>query len=238
MKRSFLMSALVLALSSAMAMTACGGGGGSDQPAKDGETATKEGGGDSGGDPVAEATSISEGLQKAVDELFQPIKDADALIDSVTKLPADLKAAKSKVDGKKVLAELKKILDGADPQTEALKLEDDAKKIVQERIDKLKALQKSITSMDQAVKDLGTKIADAATKIPAVGAKAVAKIEVALKNPLAGADTKKKAEEDKKKIEDLIKGFKDKVTEWQKLITDIPAKAKAIPEKFAKAFKG
>jgi len=237
MKRSFLMSALVLALASTMAMTACGGGGGSDQPAKDGDTATKEGEGGSG-DPVEEATKISDGLQKAVDEIFQPIKDADALVDSVTKLPADLKAKKSKADGKKVLAELKKILDGADPATEGLKLEDEAKAIVQERIDKLKALQTSLKNMDQAVKDLGTKIGDAVTKLPAIAAKAVAKIEVTLKNPLAGGDAKKKAEEDKKKIEDLVKGFKDKAAEWQKLITDMPAKAKEIPGKFAKAFKG
>jgi hypothetical protein len=233
MKRSFLMSALVLALASAMAMTACGGGGGSDQPAKDGETA-KEGDGGGGGDPVEQAQKISADLQKAVDDVFQPIKDADALLDSVGKIPADLKAAKSKADPKKIMAEIKKVLDGSgDAQLDAMKLEDDAKKLVQERVDKVKALVASIKNMDEAVKNLGTKIADAAKDIPAVGAKAIAKIEVTLKNPLAGGDAKKKAEEDKKKITDIIDGFKTKVTEWQKLITDMPAKAKDIPKKFA-----
>jgi hypothetical protein len=236
MKRSFLMSALVLALASGMAMTACGGG--TAEPAADGSTPKKEDeGSGGGGDPVDEATKIGTELQKAVDEVFQPIKDADALLDSLGKIPADLKAAKSKADPKKVLAELKKVFEGGDAQTEALKLEDDAKKLVQERVDKVKALATSLKNMDQAVKDLGTKITEAATKIPAVGAKAIAKIEVTLKNPLAGGDAKKKAEEDKKKITDLVDGFKTKVTEWQKLITDMPAKAKALPDKFKALFK-
>jgi hypothetical protein len=236
MKRSFLMSALVLGLAGTMAMTACGGGGGSGEPAKDGDSAGKEGGGGSE-DPVVELQGIADGIQKDVDALFQPIKDADAVLESVAKLPADLKAAKSKVDPKKLMAELKKIVEGADPQLEALKLEEDAKKMVQERIDKVKALVKSVKEIDEAVKALGTRIAEATPKIPAIGAKAIAKVEVALKNPLAGADTKKKAEEDKAKIQGIIDGFKTKVGEWQKLITDMPAKAKDIPKKFATAFK-
>ena len=92
--------------------------------------------------------------------------------------------------------------------------------------------------LDQAVKDLGTKITDAATKVPAIGAKAIAKVEITLKNPLAGGDAKKKAEEDKTKITGIIDGFKGKVGEWQKLISDMPAKAKDIPTKMAGAFKG
>jgi hypothetical protein len=233
MMRSFLMSALVLAL--AASMPACGGG--TDAP-KDGDTAKADEGGDKGtGDPVQDLKAISDGLQKAVDDIFAPLKDADAVIDSVSKLPADLKAMKSKVDPKKLMAELKKILDGADPQVEALKLEDEAKGKVQERIDKMKALVNSIKTMDEKVKELGTKITDAITKVPAVGAKAIAKVEITLKNPLAGGDAKKKAEEDKKTITGVVDGFKAKVTEWQKLITDMPAKAKEIPAKFQNAFK-
>ena len=44
-------------------------------------------------------------------------------------------------------------------------------------------------------------------------------------------------EEDKKKITDIADGFKKKAEEWQKLITDMPAKAKEIPAKFAKIAK-
>jgi len=135
------------------------------------------------------------------------------------------------------MAEVKKVLEGADPELEALKLEDDAKKMVMERVDKLKALVKSVKELDVKVKDLGTKVADAITKIPALGAKAVAKIEITLKNPLAGGDAKKKAEEDKKTLTDIVDGFKTKAAAWQKDLTDIPAKAKEIPAKFAKIGK-
>lgn len=232
MKRSFLMSALVLAL--AASIPACGGG---DAP-KDGSDPAKTDEGDkSGGDPVVELKNISDGIQKAADDIFEPIKNADAVIDSVSKLPDDLKAMKSKVDPKKLMAELKKILDGADPALEALKLEDEAKGKVQERIDKLKALVNSIKTIDDKVKELGTKITDAITKVPAVGAKAMAKIEITLKNPLAGGDAKKKAEEDKKTLTGIIDGFKAKAAEWQKMVTELPGKAKEIPAKFAKAFK-
>src|SRR5262249_46458429 len=152
MKRSFLMSALVLAL--AASIPACGGG--TDAP-KDGSDAAKDEGGDKGtGDPVADVKAITDGIQKSIDDVFAPIKDSDAVLDSISKLPADLKALKSKVDPKKLMAELKKIVDGADPQLEALKLEDDAKAKVQERVDKLKALVNSVKNIDTAVKDLGT----------------------------------------------------------------------------------
>jgi hypothetical protein len=234
MKRTFLMSALVLALASSA--VACGGGaGGTDQPAKDGDAPKKDE--TSNDDPVVELQNISDGLQKAVDEVFQPIKDADALLESIGNLPKDLKALKSKVDSKKLMAEIKKILTGGDPALDGLKLEDDAKAKVQERIDKLKALMASIQNMDVAVKDLGSKIADTVVKVPAVGGKAIAKLEVTLKNPFGSGDVKKKAEEDKAKIGAIVDGFKGKVAEWQKLITDIPAKAKELPGKFAKAFK-
>lgn len=235
MKRSFLMSALVLALAATM-IPACNGG--NSEGAKDGGDAKQEGGGESSGDPVTDLQKVSDDLQKAVDEVFAPIKNADAVIQSVADLPKELKAMKSKVDPKKLMAELKGILDGKDPVLDALKLEDDAKKAVQDRIDKVKALIASVKNIDQAAKDLGSKITDAVTKVPTIGAKAIAKVEITLKNPLAGGDAKKKAEEDKKKITDIIDGFKTKSGEWTKLITDMPAKAKDLPPKMAAAFKG
>jgi hypothetical protein len=232
MKRSFLLSALVLAL--AAATPACGGGG------SDPKTPGEEGkpGEESSGDPVTDLKNISDGLQKAVDEVLKPVTTFDAVLDSIAKIPADLKAQKSKVDPKKLMAELKKVLDGADPELEALKLEEEAKKLVTERIDKVKALVAAIKNIDTAVKDLGTKIADAVVKIPQVGAKAVAKAQVALKNPLAAAADKDKAKKDVEEIEGIIKGFKTKAEGWQKEITELPGKVKALPEKLAKGFAG
>jgi uncharacterized coiled-coil DUF342 family protein len=231
MKRSFLLSALVLSLA---AMTpACGGGGEGKTP--DGEKPGEE---PSSGDPVQDLKNISEGLQKSVDEVLSPIKNFDAVLDSIAKIPADLKAAKSKVEPKKLLAEMKKILDGGNPELDALKLEDDAKKMVQERIDKVKALVDSIKNIDEAVKGLGQKIADAVIKIPQVGAKAIAKAEIALKNPLAAAADKDKAKKDAAEIKAIIEGFKTKAEGWQKEITELPGKVKALPEKLAKGFAG
>src|SRR5262249_26595255 len=105
-------------------------------------------------------------------------------------------------------------------------------------IDKLKKLVDSVKNIDTAAKALGDKIADAAKSAPGILAKAIGKVEVTLKNPLAGGDAKKKAEEDKAKLTAIKDSFTTKVTEWQKLITDMPAKAKEIPGKFAKAFTG
>jgi hypothetical protein len=238
MKRSFLMSALVLALGSSLAMTACGGsdGGG----AKDGDSAKKEDGtpadADSG-DPVDQMQKISDGIQKDVDAILQPIKDADTVIDSLVSLPKDLKAAKSKADGKKVLAALKVILDGNDPALDAFKLDEAAGNMVKDRADKLKALVAATKDVDTKVKDLVQRVTDAVPKIAAAAAKTLPKLEAKIKAPFGvSADDKKKAEEDKKKITDIVDGFKTKAAEWQKLLTDMPAKVKDIPGKFAKAF--
>jgi predicted small secreted protein len=237
MKRSFLMSALVLALAGALA--ACGGGGGSGEGAKDATDEKKDGDSKGSDDPVVELKNLSEGIQKDIDALLEPIKNADAVIDGVAKIPADLKAAKSKADPKKILAEVKaKIIDGGGEIDEAIfNKDEEAKKLVTERVEKLKALVKSVKEIDVKAKELGGKITDAITKVPALGGKAIAKVEITLKNPLAGGDAKKKAEEDKKTLTELVDGFKTKATGWQKDITDLPAKAKEIPGKFAKIGK-
>jgi hypothetical protein len=226
MKRSVLFAALFLALAGA---PACGGG----MPGTDG-------GSDSGsGDPVADIKNMSDGIQKEIDEIFAPIKNADAVIDSVAKLPADLKATvKGKLDAKKLMAAAKGIVDGGEFNPDALGLEGEAKTMATERLTKLKELVTSIKTMDEKVKALGQKVTDAVTKIPGLGVSAIAKLELTMKNPLAGADAKKKAEEDKKTLEGIVSGFKDKAAGWQKDITEMPAKAKDLPAKMAKAFSG
>ncbi len=227
MKRSFLMSALVLAL--AAAMPACGGGGGTEGPKGEGDAKQE---GESSGDPVADLKKMSEDLQKEVDAIMQPIKDADGILDGIGKLPGELKGkVKGKFDPKKLMAEAKKILDTGDYDIKALGLEAEAEGVVKERFDKLKGLIEYTKTIDDKVKALGDKIVDSITKVPALGGKAIAKIEVTLKNPLAGGDAKKKAEEDKKVLTGIIDGFKGKAEGWKNDVTGLPAKAKAIPEK-------
>src|SRR5262245_4341782 len=114
MKRSVLLTALFLAL---VAVPACGGGpsvpGGPDAPA--------DGGSD---DPVVEIKKISDGIQAEVEGILSVVKNADAVIDGITKLPADIKAtsAKAKFDPKKLMAEAKKIVDTGDFNLDALGL--------------------------------------------------------------------------------------------------------------------
>jgi len=241
MKRSFSTSALVLALASTMAMTACGGGGGSGEPAKDGDSAGKDGGGSStpdSGDPAADLQTVSDNLTKEVDAIVQPLKDIDALVDSITKLPADLKAAKSKANTKAVLTELKKILDGGDPAVDGLKLEDNAKAVVQDRIDKLKALKKSMDDAPKAIEALPGKIADTLANAGKILAKALPKYQAKISAPFGvSAEDKAKATADKDKIQKVFDDFKAKADGWKNLATELPAKIKDIPTKMAKAFK-
>jgi len=235
MKRSFWMSALVLAFASATAMAACGGGG--SNPANPDD---KKEGEESSGDPVTDLKNVSDGLQKDVDALFQPIKDADAVIDGVANLPKDLKTvAKKQIDQKKLMAEAQKIVDGADPNIDNITGEADAKAKIQERFDKLKALVTSIKSMDEKVKALPDKIADALKKVATTGPAAIAKAQVKMKAPFGVSDAdKKKAADDIKTLEDIVKSFPAKADGWKKDITEIPAKAKDLPAKMSKAFKG
>ena len=153
MKRSFLMSALVLALGSAMAMTACGGGtpsadGGGDKP-------SDSGGGDkpSSGDPVADAKTISDNLQKEIDDAFAPIRNADATLDSIGSLPKDLAKAKG-FNKAKLMAGIQAVVGGGDLDVETLGLTDaDAKAKVTDRVTKLKALVASIKGADDAAEE-------------------------------------------------------------------------------------
>jgi DNA repair exonuclease SbcCD ATPase subunit/predicted small lipoprotein YifL len=231
MKRSFLTSALVLAL--AVPVAACGGSTPGDGPKDPSDPAAADKGAESTGDPVADLQALSDGIQKDVDALFQPIKDADAVIDSLGKITADLKAAKSKTDGKKVMAEVAKVVGGGEATLD--KLDDAAKPIVTERIEKLKALLQSLKDSDQKAKDLVQRITDGVPKVAASVAKALPKLEAKIKAPFGvSAEDKKKAEEDKKKLTDIVDGFKAKAADWQKMITDLPAKVKEIPAKLAK----
>jgi hypothetical protein len=234
MMRSLSTSALVLAL--VVPLAACGGGG--SDPPKDPSDPAAGGGTEtpSSGDPVADAQAVADDIQKAVDLIFQPIKDSDVLITSLGTLSADLKAAKSKIDPKKALAEIKKATSGGTASVDALKAKDDdpGKAIVQDRIDKVKALFASLDGLDQKLKDLGQKITDGVPKITASVAKALPKLTAKISAPFGvSAEDKKKATEDKEKLTALVDSFKTKGAEWTKLIADLPVKAKALPDKFA-----
>jgi len=232
MKRSFLLSALVLAL--AAAMPACGGGSG-DGP-KDPTDEKKDEG--SSGDPVTDLKNVADGLQKEIDSLFEPIKNADAVIDGIAKLPADLKAkVKGKFDAKKLMAEASKIAAGEAFNIDALGLEGEAKTTVQERFDKLKALVDAIKALPDKVAALPGKIADAAKKVATTAPVAIGKAQAKMKVPFGvSAEDKKKAEEDVKTLEGIMKSFPEKADGWKKDLTDIPAKAKDLPNKMKTAF--
>src|SRR5438045_1678729 len=99
MKRSFLMSALVLGL--VAAAPACGGSRTPDGKPPEGGNKPAEG----NKDPVDELKELSDGIQKDVDDLLKPITDADEAITAVTNLPKELKAtlkAGFKFDPKKL----------------------------------------------------------------------------------------------------------------------------------------
>lgn len=230
MKRSFLFSALVLALA---AMTpACAGGSG-DGP-KDPTDEKKDGG---SGDAIADLKTTVDEIQKEIDGVFEPIKTADAVIDGVAKLPADLKAkAKGKFDAKKLMAEAQKIVDGAEYNLDALGLEGEAKTTVGERFDKLKALVTSIKTLDEKVKGALSKAEALPGKLPGAVAQA-AKSAAKAKMPFGVSDAdKKKAEEDVKTVESFKTDIPKKVEGWKKDATDMPAKAKDLPAKMKAAF--
>jgi hypothetical protein len=230
MKRSLLMTSLVLGL----ALAACGGGGGGpDAPA--GGDQPPAGGDTSSDDPVAQLQKISDGIQKDVDAILAPINGANDVIDGVTKLSADLKVSmKGKFDPKKFFGEVGKVVNGQDADLASLGLDADAQAKVTTQVQKLKDLVTAVKNIDQAAKDLGGKITDALPKLATLGPKALASVELTLKNPLASADKKKDAQAQKDKITGIIDGFKTKATQWQSDLTGLPAKAKEIPGKLAK----
>lgn len=229
MNRSFLLSALVLALAAA----ACGGGGAEGEGAKDPSSAGQE----SSGDPIADLKASVDGIQKEVDDLFAPIKNADAVIDGVAKLPSELKSkVKGKFDAKKLMAEAQKIVDGGDYNLDALGLEGEAKTTVGERFTKLKELVASIKALPEKVQALPAKFEELPKKL-AAAAPAVAKAVAKSKMPFGVSDEdKKKAEEQVKMLEEYKTSIPQKVDGWKKDTTDIPAKAKELPAKMKAAF--
>lgn len=234
MKRSFLLSALVLAL--AAAMPACGGGGAAGEGAKDPSSEDKKDEGS--GDAIADLKAAVDGIQKDIDSLFEPIKNADAVIDSVAKLPAELKGkVKGKIDTKKLMAEAQKIVDSGDFNIDALGLEGEGKAMVQERFDKLKALVTAIKELPEKVQALPAKFEELPKKL-AAAAPAAAKAAAKAKAPFGvSAEDKKKAEEQIKMLEDYKTSIPTKVDGWRKDVAELPNKAKDLPAKMKAAFK-
>jgi len=229
MKRSFLLSALVLALSAA----ACGGGAG--EGAKDPSDEKKDEGGS--GDAIADLKTSVDTIQKEVDSLFEPIKKADAVIQAVADIPKELKAAKSKADPKKLMAEVAKLVDGGEINLDAMNLEGEVKGKITERIDALKGLLTAIKTMPEKVQALPSKFEDLPKKLVAA-APAAAKAASKAKAPFGvSAVDKKKAEESIKMLEDYKTSIPTKIEGWKKDATDIPAKAKELPAKMKAAFK-
>lgn len=231
MNRKLLLSALVLAL--AAAMPACGGGAAEGEGAKDPSGEKKDEG---SGDPIADLKASVDAIQKEVDDLFAPIKNADAVIDGVAKLPTELKGKAKKLDAKKLMAEAAKIVDGADANIESLGLEAEAKTTVGERFTKLKELVASIKALPEKVQALPGKFEELPKKLLAA-APAAAKAAAKAKAPFGvSAEDKKKAEEQVATLESFKTEIPKKVEGWKKDATDIPAKAKDLPAKMKAAF--
>jgi hypothetical protein len=231
MKRSFLTSALVLAL--AAAMPACGGGGSGEGP----QDPSKAGSEESSGDPIASLKATSDGLQKEVDDLLAPLKNAQAVIDSVKSLPADLKAAKGKVDQAKVKAEIKKVVEGGEAHIEFI-TDADTKAKVQKRIDDVKALVASINAFPEKSKALPEKLAEAVKKIATDVPAAVAKLGVKAKAPFGvSAEDKKKAEADIQTLTEMGKSWPTKIEGWKKDITDFGTKGPQLIASLKDALK-
>ena len=193
MKSSFLMPSLVLAL----ALAACGGssgGSGETTPDKPAGDSTASSDSSSSDNPVATLQKMSDDLQKSVDAVISPITGAPDVLAGLApaKLTTDLKPTKGKLNAKKVMAEIVKVVNGADADIASLQLDADSAKTLGDRIQKLKDLISAVKNVDQNVKDLTAKIADTATKAPPLVAKALASAQLTLKNPLAGGDKKKK----------------------------------------------
>ena len=231
MNRSFLMSALVLALAAA----ACGGGAAEGDGAKDPSGEKKDEA--SSGDAIADLKSSIDSIQKEIDGLFEPINNADAVIQGVADLPKELKAAKSKVDPKKLMAEAAKLVEGGEINLDALKLEDTVKAKVTGQFDKLKALVQSIKDLPEKVKAIPAKFEALPGKLPAAVLQA-GKSAAKAKLPFGVSDAdKKKAEEDMKTVEGFKTDLPKKVEGWKKSVTDVPAKAAGLPAKMKAAFK-
>ncbi|APR83929.1 Hypothetical protein A7982_09278 [Minicystis rosea] len=215
-------------------MPACGGGATGEPTTPGGEEKKDEG----SGDPVADLKATSDGLQKEIDALFEPIKNADAVITAVADIPKEIKAAKSKADPKKLMAEASKLVDSGEFNLEGTGLEGELKTKVTERFEKLKALVVSIKTLPEKTAALPGKIGDAAKKVATAGPAAIGKAKAKAMAPFGvSADDKKKAEEDIKTIEGIVKSFPEKAEGWKKDVTDIPTKAKDIPTKMKAAFK-
>jgi len=235
MKRSYVLSALVLGL--ALATSAgCGGGAAAGDGAKgpDGQASD-------GKSPVEELEGLSKGIQDGVDDILKPINDADAAIQAVADLPKELKVVikgKAKFDAKKLGAAAAKIMAGEEPDVASLGLEAEAeaKAKVEDAFGKLKAVVNGIKTTDEKVKALGEKLQAAVLKVPELVAKVTATVQITLKNPLAGAEAKAKAEADMGKVKEIGDGFVKKADEWKKTFTELPAKAAAAKDKMAKAF--
>ncbi len=186
-------------------------------------------------DPVQALQDLESRLQQDVDAAFQPIEDADAVLDSFANIGADLTAAKSKLDPKKLMVEVQKIIGGGAADLAGLELDDQSRPIVQDRIRKLEALVKCIEEVDVKATDLASRLSDAAPKVALFAAKGLARFQSKIKAPFGfSSEDKKKAEEDKARFVAKVDDFKVKAAEWQNRIVNAPAKGKDVAARLAK----
>jgi hypothetical protein len=241
MKRSFLTSlASSLVLSVAVGVAACGGGGGAGSDTAAHAGGDSDGGTSSGGDtgssddPVASLQKMTDDLAASVDTVLSPITNAGPAIDGIVSIKTDIKVTgKTKLDWKKLMVEVQKVVNGGDADIASLQLDADSTAKITDRVTKLKALVTATKNWDQASKDLVQKITDTLPKIVATAPKALAKAELTLKNPFAKAADKADAQATKDKVGGIVDGFKAKATKWQADVVAAATTVKDIPKKLA-----
>lgn len=187
---------------------------------------------DSDKDPLEELKSIPDQIQAEVDNVLQPIRDVDVVVDQVTSLPQ-----KYNIDASTLQGMVKASMDGGKVEISAdLGLADDAKAEVQALLDTVQGIATGLKETPQRVTTATKNIVALGAKATALVAKLQAQYTAKLKNPLAKAEAKAEIQGNLDAVLKLDTDIKAIVADAKSTVTGLPSKGQEALSKLTAAF--
>jgi hypothetical protein len=227
--RSLLSPALAITLlAGSVAVTACGGGAGGEEPQSPNAKASAE------VSAIDELKAIPKDLDAELANLTKPIDDVQSIIDDVTSLPkkyginaADaMRMAKATIETGKIEVKAKGNLSA------------EAKAEIESVLTRLKEVVEGLKATPDKAVALGAKMVATTAKVPVLATKATSAASFTAVSPFGSAESKAKAKADIESVKQIQADVSKSVNDVQAKITGIPALATTALAKLTKAFGG
>lgn len=184
--------------------------------------------------PMDELKSVATNLDTKVQEIMQPINEADMVVAEINEMPAKLNIDSAKL---KSMAQL--TVDGTQVEVSVdLTADANVKAEVEAVFAKLKGIVDGLKATQDKVNALSQTMVETVAQLPVLATKVTTSAQAKLANPLASAEAKLEAQAELDGVVQVQADVQAKIDEIKGMSTELPAKATEALGKISASLAG